>query len=75
MKIDDMKYLKKHLKTQIKTANSMGSKWVYILTTEAEKCLKLAEEKQLDVFMETEQIGKMVPGLGSVPGAMEKTES
>lgn len=45
MKIDDMKYLKKHLKTQIKTANSMGSKWVYILTTEAEKCLELAEER------------------------------
>ncbi len=45
MKIDKLAYLKKHLRTQIRTANSMGSKWVYILTTEAEKCLELAEEK------------------------------
>lgn len=33
----------KHLNTQIDTAKKMDSKWVYILVTEAEKCLELAE--------------------------------
>lgn len=46
MKIDQLKNTKKHLRTQIKTANSMGSKFVYILTTEAEKCLELAEAEE-----------------------------
>ena len=48
--IDNVKNLKKHLKTQIKTADKLDSKWVYILRTEAEKCLELAEAE--DVIME-----------------------
>lgn len=40
---DRLKNTKAHLKTQIKAAEGMGSKWVYILTSEAEKCLELAE--------------------------------
>ena len=43
MKIDRLKNTKDHLRTQIRTANGMGSKFVYILTTEAERCLELAE--------------------------------
>ena len=63
MKIDQLKNLKKHLKTQIRTANSMGSKWVYILTTEAEKCLELAEKEDLTVVMERTEPGRVyAPG-------------
>ena len=43
MKIDRLKNMKDHLRTQIRTANGMGSKWVYILTTEAEDTL-MAEQ-------------------------------
>ena len=46
MKIDKLQYLKRHLKTQIKAAKKIGSKWVYILTEEAEKCLELAEAEE-----------------------------
>lgn len=44
--IDRMKNLKKHLKTQIDKAKQLDSKWVYILVSEAEVCLKLAEERE-----------------------------
>ena len=46
MKIDRLKNLKKHLTAQLQTAKCMGSKWVYILTSEAEKCLELAEAEE-----------------------------
>lgn len=41
--MDSMKNMKKHLELQIKEAESKGSDWVYILKSEAEKCLELAE--------------------------------
>ena len=40
---DRLKNTKDHLKKQIKTAKQLDSKWVYILVSEAEKCLELAE--------------------------------
>jgi hypothetical protein len=62
MKIDRLKNMKEHLKTQIKTAKGMGSKWVYILTTEAERCLELAEAE--DTLM-AEQVPAELEGGGS----------
>ena len=44
--IDRMKNLKQHLKAQINYANQVDSNWVYILKTEAEKCLELAEAEE-----------------------------
>ena len=44
--IDRMKNLKQHLKTQINYADRVDSNWVYILKTEAEKCLELAEAEE-----------------------------
>lgn len=44
--IDNLKNLKKHLQTQISKAKQFDSKWVYILKTEAEKCLELAEAEE-----------------------------
>lgn len=41
--IDRMKNLKAHLTAQIKKAKQLDSKWVYILQSEAETCLELAE--------------------------------
>lgn len=43
---DKLKNLKIHLKTQIKAAKQIDSKFVYILVTEAEKCLDLAEAEE-----------------------------
>ena len=40
---DRLKNTKEHLQTQIKTAKALDSKWVYILVSEAEHCLELAE--------------------------------
>lgn len=40
---DRLKNTKKHLKQQIDTAKGLDSKWVYILVSEAERCLELAE--------------------------------
>ena len=40
---DRLKNTKKHLKTQIERAKSLDSDFVYILVSEAEKCLELAE--------------------------------
>lgn len=40
---DRLKNTKKHLHTQIETAKALDSKFVYILVSEAEKCLELAE--------------------------------
>ena len=40
---DQFKNLKKHLQTQIRAADRIGSQFVYILRSEAEKCLQLAE--------------------------------
>ena len=40
---DRLKNTKKHLKQQIDEANKSQSEWVYILKSEAEKCLELAE--------------------------------
>ena len=40
---DRLKNTKKHLQTQIKAAKQMDSKFVYILVSEAERCLELAE--------------------------------
>lgn len=40
---DRLKNTKKHLHTQIETAKRMKSDFVYILVSEAEKCLELAE--------------------------------
>ena len=48
---DKLVNTKKHLKTQIDTAKKMDSKWVYILVTEAEKCLELAEAEDT-IFMD-----------------------
>jgi hypothetical protein len=50
--IDNLKYLKKHLKNQIDTAERLQSNWVYILKEEAEKCLELAEAEDtiLDIL-------------------------
>lgn len=48
---DKLVNTKKHLKTQIDTAKKMDSKWVYILVTEAEKCLELAEAEDT-IFMQ-----------------------
>lgn len=42
-KTDQFKFLKQHLQTQIRAADRIGSKWVYILKEEAEKCMQLAE--------------------------------
>lgn len=44
--IDRMKFLKQHLKAQIDYANKVDSNWCYILKTEAEKCLELAEAEE-----------------------------
>lgn len=44
--IDRMKFLKQHLKAQINYANEVDSNWCYILKTEAEKCLELAEAEE-----------------------------
>ena len=46
MKIDQYKNLKKHLQTQIKAADRIGSKWVYILKEDAEKCFELADVQE-----------------------------
>ena len=46
MKIDKFKNLKKHLQTQIREADRVGSKWVYILRDEAEKCYILAAAQE-----------------------------
>lgn len=43
---DRLKNTKKHLKQQIDTAKGLDSKWVYILVSEAEKCLDLAEAEE-----------------------------
>ena len=43
MKQDSIKNMKKHLTRQIAEANKAQSDWVYILISEAEKCLELAE--------------------------------
>ena len=43
MTTDRLKNLKKHLDTQIKAADAMGSEFVYIRKKEAEVCLELAE--------------------------------
>lgn len=48
---DRLANTKKHLKTQIDTAKKMDSKWVYILVSEAEKCLELAEAEDT-LFMD-----------------------
>lgn len=40
---DRLKNTKKHLKTQIDAAKQMDSQFVYLLVSEAEKCLELAE--------------------------------
>lgn len=48
--IDNLKNLKKHLQTQISKAKQLDSNWVYILKSEAEKCLELAEAE--DTIME-----------------------
>lgn len=42
-KVDSTANLKKHLRIQIKTADQLGSQFVYILKSEAKKCLELAE--------------------------------
>ena len=44
--LDKIKNLKKHLETQIKEADKVGSDWVYIRKIEAEKCLELAEAEE-----------------------------
>ena len=44
--IDRVKNLKKHLQNQIKEADHPGSDWVYLLKTDAEKCLELAQEEE-----------------------------
>lgn len=40
---DNIRNLKRHLKSQIAEADKVNSEWVYILKVEAEKCLELAE--------------------------------
>lgn len=45
--IDKVRNLKRHLTTQIKEADSVNSNWVYILKSEAEKCLELAEAEEV----------------------------
>ena len=49
--IDKMKNLKKHLKTQIDKAKQLDSNWVYILRSEAETCLELAEAEETIIEM------------------------
>ena len=44
---DRFKYTKKHLKQQIDTAKRLDSKWVYILVSEADKCLQLCDAEDL----------------------------
>ena len=46
MMIDRFKNLKKHLQTQIKAADRIGSGFVYILREEAEICLQLADAEE-----------------------------
>ena len=53
---DRLKNTKKHLVRQIKEANKSQSDWVYILKSEAEKCLELAEEE--DRFTMSPVIGE-----------------
>ena len=53
--IDNTKNLKEHLRIQIKKAKQLDSKWVYILKTEAEKCLELAEAEDTIIEMLTEK--------------------
>lgn len=43
---DRFKNLKDHLRTQIRAAERNDSKWVYILRTDAEKCLQLADAQE-----------------------------
>lgn len=54
MTFDNVKNLKKHLRNQIKEADSVNSEWVYILKVEAEKCLELAEAE--DSIMKTVKV-------------------
>lgn len=44
--VDDLKNLKIHLKNQIKRSEQLDSNWVYILRSEAKKCLELAEAEE-----------------------------
>ena len=57
--IDRMKNLKEHLSAQIKKAQALDSKWVYILKTEAETCMELADAELVTVAepVETELEG------------------
>ena len=57
--IDQFRNLKKHLQTQIKAADRIGSEFVYILRKEAEICLQLAdaEETFLSDPVESEREG------------------
>ena len=53
--IDRMKNLKTHLEAQISYADKVDSDWVYILKTEAKKCLELAEAEDIIVSILNEQ--------------------
>jgi hypothetical protein len=49
--IDNVKNLKKHLRTQISVSKHLDSDWVYITRKEAEKCLELAEAEEVILDM------------------------
>ena len=53
--IDNTKNLKEHLRIQIRKAKQLDSKWVYILESEAEKCLELAEAEDTIIEMLNEK--------------------
>ena len=60
--IDKMKNLKAHLTAQIKKAKQLDSKWVYILQSEAETCLELAEA---EIVTSAEPVEREMEGGGS----------
>lgn len=58
--MDSMKNTKKHLSRQIEEAERQGSEWVYILKSEAEKCLELANTDDVVALNERMRICKVM---------------
>ena len=59
---DNIRNLKRHLKSQIDEANKVNSEWVYILKVEAEKCLELAEAEDTIIEILNERGGQNASG-------------
>lgn len=61
--IDRVRNLKKHLEAQIRKAEKLDSKWVYILEEEARTCLKLAESEE-EILKQLEPLEPELEGGG-----------